>query len=706
MTVSDPRFFNRELSWLEFNQRVLDEARDVSIPLLERLKFVAITASNLDEFFMVRVGGLQSLAEAGSQSRDPSGMTPNEQLLAVSDRTRRFTREQYECYFQQIEPGLSKAGIQCLHPETLSALQEQHVQQVFVEEVFSTFAPLMVTSASVDEFPLLLNRSMSVCVRLRRPRADRPDEFETRYAVIPFGRTRMRFVTLPSAGSYCYVLLEEVIAHCIRPFFPMEDVLECSAFRITRNADLAIREDQASDLLSEMQHLLAARKGSDCVRLEIADSASQELVGFLQQALEVADRDVYRLPGPLDLSAFMQLVEIGTGTENRYESWPAKHSPLIDPQENVFEAITRGDVLLNHPYESFDPVVRLVEQAAIDPDVMAIKQILYRTSRKSPIVAALARAAQNGKHVTVIVELKARFDEERNIEWARSLEQAGVQVFYGVKGLKTHAKVCIVVRREPQGIQRYVHFGTGNYNETTARLYSDISLLTCDESLGHDAVSFFNAVTGYSQPLAFRRIAAAPFGLRDRLVEMVEAEIQFKKQRQRAEITIKVNSLVDPGMIELLYKASQSGVKVRLNVRGICCLRPGVPGLSENIEVVSIVDRYLEHARVLFFHHGGDQRVFISSADWMTRNLDRRVELLVPIEDDACRLRLIGILDSYFKDRAKGRQLQSDGHYKLPAKKPSTKLRAQEWLYQETCRIVEHAEYSKQTVFQPHHAPD
>lgn len=704
MPDSDPRFFNRELSWLEFNQRVLDEARDASNPLLERLKFLAITASNLDEFFMVRVGGLQTLSEGGSQTIDPSGMTPEQQLVAIGQRVRRLVDDQYACFLQEIEPQLGKAGIQRLRVNELTESQDRYVQQVCMEEIFATLAPLTVTQHEA-QLPLLSNRSMNVCVRLQRPLETDLDEFETRFAIIPFGRTSMRFASLPVATGYGFLLLEEVIEHCIHQFFPMEKVVECAAFRITRNADMAIREDQASDLLVQMQQLLTERRKSDCVRLELAESASPELTEFLRASFDVGPRDIYRIPGPLELSTFMQLTDMGTGAENRFEPWPAKNSPLVDPPEDMFAAIAKRDIVLYHPYESFDPVVRFLEQAALDPDVIAIKQTLYRTSRNSPIVAALARAAQNGKHVTVIVELKARFDEARNIEGARALEHAGVQVFYGVKGLKTHAKTCIVVRREPQGIQRYVHFGTGNYNEQTARLYSDVSLLTCDESLGHDAVSFFNAVTGYSQPLAFRLIAAAPFGLRERLVEMIEAEIQFKKQRQRAEITAKLNSLVDPELIELLYKASQSGVKVRLNVRGICCLRPGVPGLSENIEVISIVDRYLEHARVLYFNHGGDQRVFISSADWMPRNLDRRVELLTPIEDVASRDRLIAILNSYFKDRAKGRILQSDGSFKVSGKRSSNKLRAQEWLYQETCRLVELAEHSKNTVFEPYQAP-
>lgn len=704
MAEQEPRFFNRELSWLEFNQRVLEEARNPDIPILERIRFLAITASNLDEFFMVRVGGLQTIVGSHSQKLDPAGMTPAEQLQAIRERTQQLTRDQYACYVEELEPRFPTAGLQRLRPTELDAAQSQVMQQVFQDEIVSLLAPLAVPTPS--DFPLLINRTLSMCARLERPAEDDPDEIETRYAIIPFGRVPLRFVTLPSEGAYTFVLLEEVVQHFAEYFFPEETVCECVTFRITRNADMAIREDLASDLLSEMEDLLVARRESDCVRLELADDASDELTGFLQECLEISSDEVYRVPGPLDLTPFFQLADAGSGEENRYESWPPKPSPLVDPQESLFDTIARQDVLLYHPYESFDPVVRFVNEAADDPDVLAIKQTLYRTSRNSPIVAALARAAEKGKHVTAIVELKARFDEERNIEWARALEHAGVQVFYGIKGLKTHAKICIVIRREPQGIQRYVHFGTGNYNDATARIYSDASLLTCDEQLGADAVSFFNSVTGFSLPQPLARIAPAPLTLRETIEEMIEAEIEFTRQKQAGEITAKVNSLVCPRMIELLYRASQAGVKVRLNIRGICCLRPGVKGLSENIEVISVVDRFLEHARVMHFRHGGDDRVLISSADWMPRNLDRRVELLVPVDDAASKKKLITTLESYFRDTIKGRRLQPDGRYVKFDLGPRAKaISSQQWLYDQTCQAVEQADRSRQTTLEAIRAP-
>jgi polyphosphate kinase len=698
MTSTFP-YINRELSWLEFNQRVLDEARNPELPLLERLKFLAITASNLDEFFMVRVGGLQLMVEAGRQSADPAGMSPEEQLKAVGERAHAMLKDQYTCFHEELEPKLIEAGIRRLSGSQLNERQTRVVEQIFESETSSVLTPLAVTGR--DDFPPLPNLTMNALVRLKPATGgDAP-----RFAVIPFGRSLSRFLTLSSDRGYAYILLEEVIATFVQRFFAGEQVQECVPFRITRNADLSLREDNASDLMAGMTEILNARKRSDCVRLEVSGGISRISLGFLQDVLEVAERDVFEAPGPLDLSAFMQLSDLPGFDALRYEPWPPQRAPEIEPGQSMFELLARRDVLLYHPYQSFEPVQRLIEEAANDPDVLAIKQILYRTSRTSPIVAALARAAQRGKYVTVIVELKARFDEARNIEWARSLEQAGVQVIYGVKGLKTHAKLCVIIRREPHGIQRYIHFGTGNYNEITARVYSDASLLTSNEELGADAVSFFNAITGYSQPPRYRKLEAAPIGLRGKLLEMIEMETKRKEQGEEAQIVAKLNSLVDPEIIEALYKASQAGVKIRLNIRGICCLKPGVKGISDTIEVISIVDRYLEHARIFSFHHGGDERVFISSADWMPRNLDRRIELLVPVEDPDHRRRLTDILNTYFDDNVKARRLTADGTYK-PVKPGRRKLhRSQQALYEEAVKLVKQAERSEQTVFEPHRAP-
>ena len=701
MADPTPRFFNRELSWLEFNQRVLDEALDESLPLLERLKFLAITASNLDEFFMVRVGGLQVLVEQGITTPDPSGMTPAEQLQAVRARISRMVEQQYAC-FADLEAKLAEAGIRRVRSRELTERQAKSVEQVFESEIFAVMTPLAVSQA--ERFPLLVNQMLHVCVQLKpTPQTDG----KPRFAIIPLGRTLPRFLTLGADRGYSYVLLEEVVTRFISRFFAGEELVASAVFRLTRNADFSLRDDLATDLLAGMEGILSARKRGDCVRLEIDASAEPELTKYLSAAVGAEAADVLAVPGPLDLAAFMQITDLQGFETLKYEPWPPQASPAIDPGGKLFDQIASHDILLYHPYQSFDPVLRFVEEAAADPDVLAIKQILYRTSRNSPIVAALARAAQRGKYVTVIVELKARFDEARNIEWARNLEENGVQVIYGVKGLKTHAKTCIIVRREPHGIVRYVHFGTGNYNEITARIYSDASLLTSNEELGADAVSFFNAITGFSQPQRYRKIEAAPMGLRQRLLELIEGETHRKQQGQAGLIDAKVNSLVDPEIISALYDASQAGVEVRLNVRGVCCLRPGVAGLSENIRVVSIVDRYLEHARVFRFHHGGDDLVFISSADWMPRNLDRRIELLVPIEDPPIKQRLMEILEKYFDDNVKSRHLQPDGSYVRTKKKGKSKpRRSQELLYQDARRRTEEAEHSRRTMLEPHRSPD
>jgi len=702
MSGKPSRYINRELSWLEFNHRVLEEARNSDTPLLERLKFLAITASNLDEFFMVRVGGLQQLAQGSASRTDPAGMSASEQLEAISERTHQMAVDQYTCYLDDVEPKLAENGISRIRTYDATEQQQTILEQVFENEIYPVLTPMAVTS--VDEFPLLADQALNVCVRLK---PDVHDSDEPRYAVIPFGRAVSRFITLPSDGGYCYMLLEDIVELFASRFFPGEEIVECVPFRITRNADLGIREDMASDLLSEIEDVIDARKEATCVRLELSDRVTSALLEFLQKTLSVADADVYATPGPLDLSSMMRLTDLKGFDSHKYEAWPPRPSPSVDLTQSIFDVIAQNDVLLYHPYESFEPVLRLIEDAADDPDVLAIKQTLYRTSRDSPIVAALVRAAERGKYVTVIVELKARFDEARNIEWARNLEHAGVQVIYGVKGLKTHAKVCVIVRREPRGIVRYAHFGTGNYNESTARLYSDASLMTCDPDLGADATSFFNSVTGYSQPQRFRKIEAAPIGLREKVIEMIETETERKRQGQKARILAKLNSLVDPDLIEALYAASEAGVEIKLNVRGICCLRPGVEGLSENISVVSIVDRFLEHSRILFFHHGGDERVFISSADWMPRNLDRRVELLVPVEEPSIRRRLIHILTLYFRDNVKAWHLKTKGAYRqIKPKKGKKTVRSQEALYREACDALAQAQESRRAIFEPYRAPE
>jgi polyphosphate kinase len=690
------KLFNRELSWLEFNQHVLDEALDPTVPLQERLNFLSITGSNLDEFFMVRVGGLQILEQQGIDKADHSGMTPSQQLQAISQRVQKMMADQYRCYQGQLEPRLSEAGIRRLRLADLSESQKGRVGHIFDQEVFPVVTPMGIDPR--QRMPLLRNLGLNVAVRLKST-AQRPAQ---RFAIVPLGSRPNRFVRVPAEQGYSYLLLEDLISMFIERFFPGETVVEQQVFRITRNADMSVREDQAADLLSQMKEVLDARKQSNCVRLEIDQRASKRLLNFLTRILKVSSRDVLPTPGPMDLSAFRTLAALDGFPSLRYEPWPPVASPYIDRKNGIFQELRDRSILLYHPYDSFEPVVRLVQEAAVDADVLAIKQILYRTSRNSPIIEALRKAAENGKYVTAVVELKARFDEARNIEWAQELEQAGVQVIYGVRGLKTHAKLCIVVRREPQGIVRYLHFGTGNYNETTARLYSDASYFSCDPDLANDASTFFNAITGYSQPQQLLKLDAAPVGLRARFLELIQSEIERKSQGQKALIMAKMNSLVDPQLIGALYQASKQGVRVLLNVRGICCLRPGVKRLSENISVVSIVDRFLEHSRIYYFYQGGEEKVFLSSADLMPRNLDRRIELLVPVEDAASRKRLISILDTYFKDNVKGRRLLPGGNYErvtvAPAKKP---VRSQELLYQRAVYEAKQSQLASRTVFQP-----
>ncbi len=688
-------FTNRELSWLEFNERLLDQVRDTSLPLLGRLKFLAISSSNLDEFFMVRVGGLQILASEKIQQPDPSGLTPDQQLEAISERVHRMVRQQYDCYNNDLEIALKESKIVRVKPADLTPEQHHYVETVFQNDIFPLLSPIAVSPPL--NFPLLTNKTTHIAVRL--------DSLQKRslFAVIPLGKHLSRFITLPSDSGYQFMIIEDIINMFASAFFPGESVAECVPFRITRNADLDIREDMAFDLLAEMEAILDARKRSDCVRLEIGDYASQELFSFFQQALEVSQRDTYFVNGPLDLSSFMKITELNGYSELKYEHWQPQPSPLVKPGIKMFDLLSKRDILLFHPYESFEPVVRLIEEASVDPDVLTIKQILYRTSRKSPIVSALIRAAEKGKYVTAIVELKARFDEQRNIEWAKELEDAGVQVLYGVKGLKTHAKVCLIIKREPQGLVRYIHFGTGNYNEITAHTYSDISYFTSDEILGADVSAFFNAITGYSQPVQFGKIESAPIGLRERIMDLIHNEIERKRQGQNAFIRAKMNSLADPQIIRALYKASQAGVKIELNIRGICCLRPGIAGISDNISVISIVDRYLEHSRIFHFHHGGDDSVFISTADWMPRNLDKRIELLIPILDPQAKNRCIEILDNCFADNTNSWKLSKDNLY--IRQKPSGKkkgFRCQERLYQLACTMSQKAKKAHQSIFEPY----
>lgn len=693
MKLPSDRFFNRELSWLAFNQRVLDEGLNEENPLLERLKFLAITASNLDEFFMVRVGGLRLLAEEGSRERDISGMTVREQLQAVSRRIRKMSADQSALY-RRLSAQLSEEGFRVLPLAALSEAQRKVLSRTFEDDVLSTLTPVsLVEGRPYRPANLLLH----VAVRLA-PEDAGGDE---RYALLPLGPNVSRFIRLPSASGAVFVRLEEAVAEWAGRWFDGCEVLECAPFRVTRNADIELREDLAPDLLTGMQELLDERKETACIRLEIGRGASRQMAARLALLCGLDRNDVYPVDGPLALRAYMALAQAAGFEALKDEPWPPQPSPRFDLKESVFPQVAAQSVLLHLPYESFDPVVKFVEDAAEDPDVLAIKQVLYRTAGDSAVVEALIRAAQAGKHVTVLVELKARFDEARNIAQARQLEQAGAQVIYGVRNLKTHAKVCLVVRREPQGVVRYMHFGTGNYNEATARLYSDLGYFTSDAELGRDAAAFFNAVAGYSQPQELSRLRMSPFDLRSTLLELIDTEASRAKAGEKAAILIKVNTLTDSEMIDHLYRASQAGVRVQLNVRGVCCLRPGVKGLSENISVTSLIDRFLEHARICAFHSGGNEKVYIASADWMPRNLDRRVELMIPITDKEARRQVLKIAKAYFRDNRKASRLLSDGTYER-VEKGKSPIRAQEAFYRQACEAARRKEQTKPTVLEPY----
>jgi polyphosphate kinase len=696
------RFVNRELSWLEFNQRVLDEAACVDVPLMDRLFFLTITASNLDEFFMVRVGGLELLREAGVRKRDPANMTPVQQLTQIAERVRRMVTDQYALYHDVVLPELAAAGLVLAHVDTMTADERGQVRTTFADELLPVLTPMSLDPSG--PVPLLQNLDLYVAVQLS---PSKNSKFPADYAVVPVGRNLARLWPITGkASGHAFVLIEDLVITHIADLFPGRQVLSAAPFRITRNADMIVEEEFASDLSLEMETVLQQRRTSGCVRLEVDHKASRPLITFLRELLRVPKAGVVQVNGPVDLTGLRALAALEGYADLHSPSWPAQPAADIDPKASLFEQIERRDILLSFPFESFDPIVRFVSEAADDPDVLAIKQILYRTSPDSPIIQALRRAAENGKYVTVIVELKARFDEARNIAWARELESAGVQVIYGVKYLKTHGKICMVVRREREGVVRYVHFGTGNYDEKTACLYTDVGLLTRDPELGADASSFFNAISGRSEPRPYRWLEQSPLRLRDRLLELIADEAARAKQGHRGRIMAKMNSLVDPALINALYKASKAGVEILLNVRGICCLRPGVKGLSENIHVVSIVDRFLEHSRIVSFHHGGAKLTFISSADWMPRNLDRRVELLVPVRDKACKRKLLSILKICFNDNVKARTILPDGGYApVSNKKQRSAVRCQDVLFQDAREARKQAERDRLTSFEPHLPP-
>lgn len=650
-------FINRELSWLEFDARVLGEAEDVLNPLFERLKFLSITASNLDEFFMVRVASLKDMVNAGYTKKDIAGMTAAEQLAALDERTHAFVKRQYKIYNDELVPALAREGFHIIGShEELTHEQEIFVDKYFHEDVYPVLTPMAVDSSR--PFPLIRNKTLNIAALLKKKNGDDGTEFATVQvpSVLP------RFVRLPGEQD-TVILLEEIIERNIDKLFLNYDILCAYPYRIMRNADLSIDEEDAADLLKEIEKQLKKRQWGQAIRLEVQGNIDKQLLKRLKSELNITDSDIYRIDGPLDLTFLMKLY----GSFDYAKLKTPKYMPAPVPElmngKNIFEAVREGDILLHHPYQTFDPVVDFVRQAANDPGVLAIKQTLYRVSGNSPIVAALAAAAENGKQVSVLVELKARFDEENNIIWARKLEQAGCHVIYGLVGLKTHSKITLAVRREEDGIRRYVHLGTGNYNDSTAKLYCDMGLFTCSPAIGEDATAVFNMLSGYSEPVGWNKLSLAPLWLRDRFHYLVEREIRHAREGQEAHIIAKMNSVCDKDIIELMYKASKAGVKIELIVRGICCLIPQLEGVSENITVRSIVGTFLEHSRIFYFENGGNPEIYMASADWMSRNLDRRVEIMFPVEDAKLKKEVKHILDVQLADNVKAQLMQPDGSY-------------------------------------------
>jgi polyphosphate kinase len=672
-TSTPGHFLNRELSWLEFNQRVLDEARDPKNPLLERLKFFCIVSSNLDEFFEVRVAGLKQQIESDIVERSVDGRTATETFKAVAARVRQMVNDQYTCWRDDIRPALAKNGIRILEISELDREDLHWVQEYYRAQVRPVLTPLAIDPA--HPFPQLLNKSLNLIVRLELARGP---ELLKHMAVVQIPRILPRMIQLPRADArQDYVYLGHLISHNLADLFPGTNILGCWPFRVTRNSELYIDEEESANLLKAVENELHNRRKGDAVRLEIEHDCPRHVRDALLKTLRLTEEDLYLVDGPLNPTRLMTLTQGDHSPELRYKPFVAPLAAALRGKTDLFAAIRERDILLHHPYENFNSVVDFLEQAAADPDVLAIKQTLYRTGGDPRIIGALENAVNNGKQVTAVVELRARFDEANNIQWARRLEENGVHVVYGLVGYKIHAKSCLVVRREGHHIRRYVHLATGNYNPSTARLYTDIGLLTCRPDFGEDATNFFNLLTGICQYQPMRKLLVAPFELHRRMLQLIERETENAKQDLPARIIAKVNSLAEPQIIEALYRASQAGVKIELIVRGVCCLRPGVKGLSENITVRSIVDRFLEHSRIYYFENACQPQVFVGSADWLPRNLFRRIEVVFPIEDGVLRERVLNeILATTLADNVKARMLSNDGSYQ-PLEKRGKARRSQ-----------------------------
>ena len=668
MRFTDPgNYVNRELSWLEFDGRVLGEALDPMTPLFDRLKFLSISASNLDEFFMVRVASLKDMVHARYTKLDIAGLTPEEQLSKINVKTHELVKKQYDTYNKVLLPALEENGIHVvLRHEELTQEQKEFADRYFKDEVYPVLTPMAVDSSR--PFPLVRNKSLNLAALLRKKSGDGELEF----AMVQVPSVLPRVVVLPmTVGEHAreihqVILLEEIIERNMQQLFLNYDIVTSHPFRIMRNADFSLDEEESVDLLEEIEKQLRRRQWGEVIRLEIEEHADKRLLEILKEELEVNEEDLFEIPGALDLTFFMKVYALDGFEHLKAPNYTPQPVPALMNGDDIFTNIRKGDILLLHPYETFDPVVNFVRTAAKDPDVLAIKQTLYRVSGNSPIIAALAEAAENGKQVSVLVELKARFDEENNILWAKMLEKAGCHVIYGLMGLKTHSKITLVVRREEEGIRRYVHLGTGNYNDSTAKLYTDCGIMTCHPMIGEDATAVFNMLSGYSEPLNWNMLSLAPLWLRNKFLRMIERETRHARAGKHASIIAKMNSLCDKDIIAALYEASSAGVEIRLVVRGICCLKAGIPGLSEHIEVRSIIGEFLEHARIFIFENNGSEEIYMGSADWMPRNLDKRVEILFPVVRRELKERIRHYMELELEDNLKAHILKPDGTYQKP----------------------------------------
>ena len=698
-----------ELSWLEFNQRILGEARDRKNPLFERMKFLSITASNLDEFFMVRIASLKDMVNAGYQKKDIAGMTAQEQLRALNEKMQAFCEKQYTTYNRALLPKLSEEGLEIISFSELSEKEMDFLEEYFHKNIYPVLTPMAIDSSR--PFPLIQNKTLNIAALIKSRNKDKKEKKEYDIATVQVPSVLPRVILLPQKDGpkrKCRViLLENVIEHYLDVLFLNHEIICSAPYRIMRNADLSIDEDDAEDLLKEIEKSLKMRQWGEVIKFEYEERMDKRLVKYLKKQFKVHSCDMYAFNGPLDLTFLMKCYGIEGFEDLKEAPYIPQKNKKLRADKNIFNQIRKGDVLLHHPYESFDPIVAFIKQAAEDENVLAIKQTLYRVSGHSPIIAALAQAAENGKQVTVLVELKARFDEENNINWARKLEKAGCHVIYGLVGLKTHCKIALVVRREADGIRRYVHLGTGNYNDSTAKLYTDTGMFTCRNAVGEDATAVFNMLSGYSEPANWNQLIVAPIWMKKRFLEMIARETQNAKEGKPARIIAKCNSLCDRKIILALYEASCAGVQIDLIVRGICCLVAGKPGVSENIRVRSIVGTFLEHARIFYFYNDGNEEVYMGSADWMPRNLDRRVEIVFPVEAPDLKEKAKHILDVQLRDTLKAHCLLEDGTYRKVDRRGKEAVEAQKTFCEEAIAAANESKEKvrKKRTFDPLFSP-